>query len=80
MLDQCLLTVKDDARIQSYRGLADSARKALAQHPRGASREDAAENDLMLAVKLWKKRQELCSSLPATDEPVARVLARLARE
>ena len=80
MLDQCLLTAKDDARAQSYRELADSARKALAQHPRGATREDAAENDLTLAVQLWKARQELCSSRPAVDEAVARVLARLARE
>ena len=80
MLDQCLLTATDDARAQSYRELADSARKALAQHPRGATREDAAENNLTLAVQLWKARQELCSSKPAVDEAVARVLARLARE
>jgi CIC family chloride channel protein len=78
--DRCLPTTKDGAHGQIYSDLADSARKALAQHPRVALREDAAENNLTLAVQLWKARRELCSSQPVPDEAVARVLTRLARE
>jgi len=69
MSDQCLPAAAGDA-----------ARKALAQHPSGRMRGDAAENNLTLAVQLWKARQEQCSSKPASDEAVARVLTHLARE
>jgi len=80
MVDQCLVTAKDDPGIQSDRAVADSARKALAQHTRGGVGEDAVENDLTLAIQLWKVRQDRCSASPAADEATARVLARLARD
>jgi hypothetical protein len=60
--------------------LAESGQKALAQRRLARAREDAAENDLMLAVKLWKARQELCPAQPPANDAIARVLTQLARE
>jgi tetratricopeptide (TPR) repeat protein len=59
---------------------AESARKALANHPSRGALEDSAEMNLMLAEDLWKQEQKLCGTLPNGNEAVERALARLSRQ
>ena len=79
-LSQCVATMKDSPEGSSDRELANSARKAIAQHPTRGALGDAAEDNLTLAVQVWKARQKLCGSQPVSDEALGRVLTRVARE
>lgn len=56
--------------------LVDEARKAIESRPR--DRALAADTNVALAEELWQHRADFCGSA-AGDEPVARVLARLAK-
>lgn len=56
--------------------LVDQARRMLAGRPAG--RSAAAENNIALAEELWQHRTGLCGPQYA-DEPLARVLARIAK-
>jgi Flp pilus assembly protein TadD len=79
MLNQCLATGKDDPDLAANRELVNSASKAVAQHlSRGL--DDAAEDDLTLALQVWRARQKLCGSEAARDEAMRRILTRMARE
>jgi len=73
LLSPCANVAKDDPR-------AVAARAALAEHPRPAMREDAAERNLAEAIELWKARQQSCSSEPPADPAIARMLTRLAAQ
>jgi tetratricopeptide (TPR) repeat protein len=57
--------------------LAAEARKALAEHPRAAQIDDATEENLALAVQLWKERRQACPAYTPSDEAMERILARL---
>jgi chloride channel protein, CIC family len=56
-----------------------SARKALDQHPKPGALGDATEENLTLATQLWKQVRQACPSSAASDDALARVLARLSR-
>jgi len=55
-----------------------AARAALARR-RPPSYSDAADSNLTLAEALWVSRLKSCQSNPAPDDPLARVMAKLAR-
>jgi chloride channel protein, CIC family len=74
MLGQCAAATPDES------DLTASAQKALSLHPSRRALDDATENNLTLAVQLWKDRQKLCAAQPASAEAAARVLSRIARE
>jgi len=59
----------------------DAAKKALADRPRRAALEDAADRNLTLAEDLWEQEQKLCKPAPSQNagDAVALTLARLAR-
>ncbi len=57
--------------------LAAQAHKALADHPRAAQIDDATEQNLTLAVQLWKERRQVCPAYTPSDEALERILARL---
>jgi tetratricopeptide (TPR) repeat protein len=59
-------------------GLLDVAAKALKAHVSAARQSDASESNLDLAEQLWARRKE-CKPPPATDSPLALVLARIAQ-
>jgi len=60
-------------------GLLDQAAKAL-KAPVSAGRQgEAAESNLDLAERLWQARRKECAAPPATDSPLALVLARIAQ-
>ena len=56
-----------------------AARAALARKKRPASYSDAAEADLALAENLWAIRLKSCAP-PAYDDPVYRIMSRLAAQ
>ena len=60
-------------------GLFDQARKALRVHASASHESAVAESDVDLAEQLWQARRKECKSPPATDSPLALVLARLAQ-
>ncbi|HTR34539.1 MAG TPA: chloride channel protein [Bryobacteraceae bacterium] len=79
--DACRVTVTAPAQSQPLSQLADSARKALAQHPSRAGLEDSTDNNLTLALNLWKADQTLCGSKAALGNlPLDRVLAKLSKQ
>jgi tetratricopeptide (TPR) repeat protein len=57
-------------------GLLDMAAKALKARVSAARQSDASESNLDLAEQLWARRKE-CKPPPATDSPLALVLARI---
>jgi tetratricopeptide (TPR) repeat protein len=60
-------------------GLLDKAGKALKTHVNAAHESEVSESNLDLAEQLWQARRKECKSPPATDSPLALVLARLAQ-
>jgi tetratricopeptide (TPR) repeat protein len=56
-----------------------AAQHALAEHRRPASYSDTAEANDATARQLWTERLIWCSAPPATDNPVALVMEKLAR-
>ena len=58
-------------------GKLDEARTALAAHPSSGGRGDATEENLTLAVEVWKARPAGCAPPPDSDEALEKVLARL---
>jgi len=72
-LEQCL---KERLVPPETADLVDQARQALAGKP--VVRAAAAENNIALAEELWQHRTDLCGP-KYDDEPVARVLARIAK-
>ena len=58
-------------------GLLDTAAKALKAHVRAARQAVASESNLDLAEQLWQARRKECKPPPATDNPLALVLARI---
>ena len=77
LLQGALQTIDQCAGGRAGTQLSESARKALAGHPRPAKMDDATEEDLTLAGKLWKERSQACPSYTPSDEALERVLARL---
>ena len=61
------------------RELLDKAGKALKAHVSAAHQSEVSESNLDLAEQLWQARKKECKSPPATDSPLALVLARLAQ-
>jgi tetratricopeptide (TPR) repeat protein len=61
------------------RGLLDQAAKALKAHVSAAHQSEFSESNLDLAEQLWQARKRECKSPPASDGPLALVLARLAQ-
>jgi tetratricopeptide (TPR) repeat protein len=59
--------------------LAQTASKALAEKPNRRTLGDATEQNLTLAVELWRARSPACPAPQGSDEALARELARLAR-
>jgi tetratricopeptide (TPR) repeat protein len=60
------------------RTLLDTASQALKAHVSAARRADASESNLDLAEQLWARRKE-CQPSPATETPLALVMARIAQ-
>jgi tetratricopeptide (TPR) repeat protein len=60
-------------------GLLDQAGKALEARVSAARQGEASESNLDLAEQLWQIRRQECTPLPATDSPLALVLARLSQ-
>ncbi|MBZ5608684.1 MAG: chloride channel protein [Acidobacteriia bacterium] len=78
LVEQCTATVPSNAHPTAQ--TAESARKALAQHPRASGLGDATEENLTLAAELWRSRQPGCPAPAASDEALARVLAHLSHQ
>jgi tetratricopeptide (TPR) repeat protein len=60
-------------------GLLDNAAKALKGRVSAARQSEASESNLDLAERLWQARRKECAAPPATDSPLALVLARIAQ-
>jgi tetratricopeptide (TPR) repeat protein len=60
-------------------GLLDKAARALEAHVKASHQSEVSESNLGLAEQLWQARKKECTSPPATDSPLALVLARLAQ-
>jgi tetratricopeptide (TPR) repeat protein len=60
------------------RGLLGQAGKALKARVSAARQSEVSESNLDLAEHLWQARGKECKPSPATDSPLALVLARLA--
>lgn len=60
-------------------GLFDQGEKALKTHVSAARQSEVSESNLDLAEQLWQARKKECKSPPASDNPLALVLARLAQ-
>ena len=59
--------------------LIDEGGQALKAHVSAGHQDDVFESNLDLAEQLWQARKKECKSPPATDSPLALVLARLAQ-
>ena len=59
--------------------LLDDAGKALEARVSAAHQSEAFESNLDLAEQLWQARRQECTPPPATDTPLALVLAKLAQ-
>jgi tetratricopeptide (TPR) repeat protein len=59
------------------RGIFDKAEKALKAHVSAVRQIESSESNLDLAEQLWQVGKKECTSPPATDSPLALVLARL---
>jgi tetratricopeptide (TPR) repeat protein len=57
----------------------DQAGKTLEARVSAAHQSEASEANLDLAEQLWQARRQECTPPPATDSPLALVLARLAQ-
>jgi tetratricopeptide (TPR) repeat protein len=66
-------------RSPELQGLLDHVAKVLKAHVSAAHQSEAAESNLDLAEQLWQARRKECKPPPATDSPLALVLARLAQ-
>jgi len=74
--DACLANVSRT----SSSGIADAARKALAQRRPAGALDDVTDADLSLALSLWKGRQAVCGS-PSNGDPVLnRILTKLSKQ
>jgi tetratricopeptide (TPR) repeat protein len=60
-------------------GLLDKAGKALRTRVNAAHQSEVSESNLDLAEQLWQARRKECKSPPASETPLALVLARLAQ-
>ena len=61
------------------RDLLDRAGTALKAHVIAAHQSEVSESNVDLAEQVWQARKKECKSPPATDSPLALVLARLAQ-
>ena len=59
--------------------LGDNAKKALAQRIQPRRLGDATEENISLAIDLWKERTQLCPSHVPSDQALERLLAKLSR-
>lgn len=59
--------------------LSTQADKALAAHVSAVRQSEVSESNLDLAEQLWQARRRECQPPPATDSPLALVMARLAQ-
>jgi tetratricopeptide (TPR) repeat protein len=59
--------------------LLDQAGETLATPVSAAHQSEALESNLDLAERLWQVRRQECTPPPATDSPLALVMARLAQ-
>jgi thioredoxin-like negative regulator of GroEL len=66
-------------RRRNCRDLLDNAAKALKGRVSAARQSEASESNLDLAERLWQARRRECAAPPATDSPLALVLARIAQ-
>lgn len=60
-------------------GLFDKAGKALKTRVSAAHESEVSESNVDLAEQLWQARRKECKSPPASETPLALVLARLAQ-
>jgi tetratricopeptide (TPR) repeat protein len=60
-------------------GLIEAAHQVLKAHVRATRQSEASDSNLDLAEKLWKALGKECKPPPATDSPLALVMARLAQ-
>ncbi len=59
--------------------LLDKAGKALKAHVTAAHQSEESESNVDLAEQLWQARKKECKAAPASDSPLALVLAKLAQ-
>jgi len=59
--------------------LLEQAGKALEAQVSAAHQGEVSEQNLDIAEQLWRARKKECKPPPATDSPLALVLARLAQ-
>ena len=78
-LEQCIASHGGTPAPDSVRELLDSAHKNLSGRQRPTSYGDAAEHNNSLAEQLWAERQRICGAARAGDEPLEKVLRRMAR-
>ncbi len=76
-LDECLGTIKGPAPAP-VKEMSDGARKSLLRRGRASSYGDSTEENLDTTEQLWKARAGLCPTA-ATEEPLSRLMAKLAR-
>jgi tetratricopeptide (TPR) repeat protein len=77
-LGECLGTSQASPPV-SVKALTDSARKSLLRRERPRSDEDSAEENLDMAEQLWKSRRDVCGGSQAADEPLSRLMGKLAK-
>jgi len=77
-LAKCLGTMKGSPPA-AVEELSDSARKSLLRRGRPHSYEDSTEENLGMAEQLWKARTDLCGPSQSADEPLSRLMAKLAK-
>lgn len=72
-------TENDAALPVDVRDTLQTARAAAARRAGRTAYSDQAETAMSLAEKLWLDRSAACGSTPSADDPLDRVMARLAR-